>query len=44
MTRMNSSDVLTYNNTYALTGTNAWGQPLSLVSPRYSKFSKDIDF
>jgi len=41
---LNSSDVLTYNNTYSLTGTNAWGQPLSLVSPRYAKFSMDIDF
>ncbi|HKE82324.1 MAG TPA: carboxypeptidase regulatory-like domain-containing protein [Vicinamibacterales bacterium] len=41
---LNSSDALTYNNTYSLTGTNAWGQPLSLVSPRYAKFSMDIDF
>jgi len=41
---LNSSDVLTYNNTYSLTGTNAWGQPLSLASPRYAKFSMDIDF
>ena len=28
----------------ALTGTNAWGQPLSLVNPRYAKFTMNIDF
>ena len=41
---LNSSDILSYNNTYSLTGTNAWGQPLSLQTPRYAKFSMDIDF
>jgi hypothetical protein len=40
----NSSGVLTYNNAYALTGTNNWGQPTGLVPPRYAKFSIQVDF
>ena len=44
---MNSSSVLTYNNTWTLTGANpgaTWGQPTGIQPPRYARFSLQVDF
>ena len=39
---LNSSAVLSYNNTYVPQG--PWLQPLAILSPRFLKFTGEIDF
>jgi hypothetical protein len=39
---LNSSTVLTYNNTFVPGGT--WLQPLTIVTPRFLRFTAEIDF
>ena len=39
---LNSSAVLTYNNTFVPGGT--WLQPLTILTPRFFKFTAEIDF
>jgi hypothetical protein len=39
---MNSSAVLTYNNTFVPGGT--WLQPLTIVTPRFLRLTAEIDF
>ncbi|HTM03089.1 MAG TPA: carboxypeptidase regulatory-like domain-containing protein [Vicinamibacterales bacterium] len=40
----NSDAIQSYNNTYSVTGTNNWLQPLTLMSPRYFRFQVQFDF
>jgi hypothetical protein len=43
----NWSSVLTYNNTWTLTGASpgaTWGQPTGIQPPRYARFSLQVDF
>jgi hypothetical protein len=39
---LNSSAVLTYNQTFVLGG--RWLTPLQVLTPRFAKFSAQIDF
>ena len=39
---LNSSAVLTYNNAFVTGGT--WLQPTSLLTPRFIKFTAELDF
>jgi hypothetical protein len=39
---LNSSAVLTYNNAYVPGG--AWLQPLTILTPRFLRFSAEVDF
>ncbi len=39
---LNSSAVLTYNNTFVPDG--PWLQPLTILTPRFLKFTAEIDF
>ena len=39
---LNSSAVLTYNNTFVPGGT--WLQPLTILTPRFLKLTAEIDF
>ena len=39
---LNSSSVLTYNNTFVPGGT--WLQPLSILSPRFIRLTGEVDF
>jgi hypothetical protein len=44
---MNWGSVLTYNNTWTLTGATpgaTWGQPTGIQPPRYARFSLQVDF
>jgi hypothetical protein len=40
----NSSTVVSYINTYALSGTNRWRQPAQILDARLLKFGVQIDF
>src|SRR5262249_24438292 len=40
----NSSTVLTYNNTYALTGNNSWMTPLTFMPARFVKITGQFNF
>jgi hypothetical protein len=39
---LNSSAVLTYNNTFVPAG--PWLQPLTIITPRFLKLTAEIDF
>ena len=39
---LNSSAVLTYNNAFVPDGT--WLQPLTILTPRFLKFTAEIEF
>ena len=39
---LNSSAVLTYNNTFVPNG--PWLQPLTIITPRFLKLAAEIDF
>jgi hypothetical protein len=44
---VNSSGVLSYNNTWTLTTAvqgATWGQPTAIQPPRYARFSLQVDF